>query len=359
LQPLRNISFNFAVLISGFVLQAVWHKDLIQPNSIENVSSLHIYGTKDVLVNNDETLYLAAAFENARIVSHPGGHFAPNLWPVANIKQFLLEQQKTLSNRRGSVPSADINHFQSLATFREKIEATILFHQKRMLTLPAVQRKWKKFSVTPVGLSNPIVEKNIETIIENLDNYLFDDVMLLVWCERTTFHNRESKNDDDKGITPPFFRHWIQLYLKKPDQVLSAHLSTIRIYGDWGDLKTIYKCAGQMASVFPTEITLLENLKKACVKMMGDQLKYDHRVVLKPIDEYSNAEEEQMVIKTNDWISNCANEAPRISNNYKKSTTSKDFHLFSSSSRLHYHFLFSYGKRNCSVSTAIIRHHYL
>jgi hypothetical protein len=101
-------------------------------------------------------------------------------------------------------------------------------------------------------------------------------------------------------------------------------------------LKTIYTCADQMKRAFPTEITLLENLKSTCVKIVGDQLNRDHQVVLKQSDEYLNAGGEQMTIKSQDQISSCAHEAPRISNNYKKSTTSKNFHLFSALFRLIY-----------------------
>jgi hypothetical protein len=234
----------------------------------------------------------------------------------------------------------DADQSQSLATFEEKLEATILSHQRRRSILPSTQRKRKKICIIPVGLSDPLDEQNIETIIENLDNYLFNDVMLLVWCERTTFHKCESTNNDDRSMTSLFFRHWIQLYLKKPDQVFSTHLSEILKYGGWGDLTTIYTCARQMESAFPTEVVLLENLKKACVKMIGDQLEHDHRVVLQQLEEDSKMEQKQMAIKSQEWISNCANEAPRISNNYKKSTTSKTFHLFSASSQLIYHFFY-------------------
>lgn len=317
----------------------------MQPNSIKHVSSLHIYGVNDVLINNDRTLQLAAVFENPLIVSHPGGHFTPNTWPNTNIKQFLLDQQERLSNKQDKTRSVDISQFQSLRTFEEKIEATILFHQKQTSTLSAIERKQKKLPVIPVGLSKPIDHQNIETIIENIDNYLLDDVMLLVWCSRTTFHKSEPKDDDKKNIIPSFFRHWILLYLKKPNEVLSLYFDGIPKYGSWGDLKTLYLSIGQMENEFAAEKTLLDNLKAACVKMFGDQLKRDHRVVLNQPDESANEQEEQMTIKNQEWISNCAKEAPRMSNNRNNPGTSKLFTSILSSTI----FLFSYGKRNCEV----------
>ncbi|CAF3682167.1 unnamed protein product [Rotaria sp. Silwood1] len=105
LQPFGNISFHFAILISGFASRAECHEHLMQPNAIKNISSLHIYGVNDVLITSDRTLKLAAAFENPIIVSHPGGHFTPNTWPTNNIKQFLLDQQQQLLHQSDGISS--------------------------------------------------------------------------------------------------------------------------------------------------------------------------------------------------------------------------------------------------------------
>jgi hypothetical protein len=289
----------------------------MQPNSIKNISSLHIYGINDVLINNDRTLKLAAAFENPIIVSHAGGHFTPNTWPNGSIRQFLIEQQE-----RSATTHTDIPQFQSLKIFEEKLEATISYHQKR-----------KTIPVIPIGLSKQIEDYNIE----NIDNYLLDDVMLLIWCKRTTFHNSE--------LTSSFFRHWILLYLKKPDEILSMYLNFIPKYGSWGDLKSLYLSANEIEIEIPSEKLLLDKLKSACVKMFGDQLKHDHRIILNQPDESANEQEEQMTIKDQEWISNCAKEAPRISNNRNNPGTSKHFTSFISSIS----FYFSYGKRNCQI----------
>ncbi|CAF3834405.1 unnamed protein product [Rotaria sordida] len=136
LQPFGNVSFHFAILISGFASRAECHEHLMQPNAIKNISSLHIYGINDVLITNDRTLKLAAAFENPTIVAHPGGHFTPNSWPISNIKQFLLDQQQQLSYQSDEIPNVGENPPQSLMTFEEKLEATIISHQKRIVILP-------------------------------------------------------------------------------------------------------------------------------------------------------------------------------------------------------------------------------
>ncbi|CAF0858266.1 unnamed protein product [Rotaria sp. Silwood1] len=321
LQPFGNISFNFAILISGFASRAECHQDLMQPNAIKNVSTLHIYGVNDILVNNDRTLKLAAAFENPIILSHPGGHFTPNTWPNAKIKQFLMEQQECLSHKQSTITSTDMNQLESLITFEEKLKATISYHQKRISTLPVTKRKHEKLPVIPIGLSKKMDQENIEIMIENIDSYLIDDVMLLIWCERTTFHNSEPKDENEKNVTSLFFRHWILLYLKKPDEVLSLYLNAISKYGGWGDLKTLYVTADQMASEFLTERSLLDNLKATCVKIFGDQLQHDSRVVLNQPDESANDNEQEQSIQNQEWISNCAKEAPRLSNKRTKPST--------------------------------------
>ena len=301
LQPTGNISFRFAILISGYPSEADSHAEMMKPKAIKNLPSLHVYGTKDTMVTDDRTRQLAEAFENPTIVSHAGGHFTPNTWPTKAIKEFLLGQQQ----QHNSPTAVDQR---PLTTFAEKIEATILFHH---------QRQVKKCPATPVGLAAPLDVSNLDELIDECENHSLDDLMLLIWCERTTFHNAEP---DDTASS--FFRHWIQLYLKKPDEVLASHLPVVPKYGSWTDLKTIYARALQMPNVD------LDRLKSACVDLFVEQLKRDHRMVLNQPDESSNDREEQQAIQTEQWISNCAKEAPRISTNPKNLNTSKSFLSF-------------------------------
>ncbi|UJR07920.1 hypothetical protein I4U23_012203 [Adineta vaga] len=320
LQPFGNISFEFAILISGFASRAECHEQLMQPNAIKNVTSLHIYGVNDVLITNDRTLKLAAAFENPLIVPHQGGHFTPNTWPNKDIRQFLLEQQEHLSNRIDRTNNSDMLQTQVLRTFEEKIEATISHHQKQISTLPVNERKQNKIPIVPIGVSTLINSENIQHIIDNVDNYLLDDVMLLIWCQRTTFHNIEPKEDETTVL--PFFRYWILLYLKKPMELLASYFDLIPKYGSWGDLKMLYLSIGKMENeLSASEKILLDDLKHACVKAFGEQLKRDAHAVLNQPDESANEQEEQMTIKKQEWISNCAKEAPRINNNRKTPST--------------------------------------
>ena len=295
----------------------------MQPKAIRNVPSLHIHGVKDAWVTSDRTLKLAGMFDNAAVISHSGGHFTPNTWPVTDMKQFLLEQQTSVLQKDGAATNIHAYVGPSLNTFEEKLQATIAWHQKQLSTLSAAERKAKRLPVLPIGLS-------VLTEAPNLD-----DLLLLVWCKRTTFHNAEPKSDDHGNSIPvPFFRHWILLYLKKPDELLSTPIHQIPKYGSWGDIKTMFINAHEMKREYPMQEALLDRLQAVCVQLMVDQLKQDHQAILKQPDEASNETEEQLSIQKQEWISNCAQEAPRLTNNSLNIASSKA--MESSSTPIHH-----------------------
>ncbi|MEQ1569389.1 MAG: DUF924 family protein [Myxococcota bacterium] len=89
LAALRTDRLRFAICVSGFPSRADAHRMLTVPGSID-LPSLHVYGQQDVLVDRDRTLQLAACFVEPRVVSHPGGHFFPELWPTDTFRTFLL-----------------------------------------------------------------------------------------------------------------------------------------------------------------------------------------------------------------------------------------------------------------------------
>ena len=89
LAALRTETLKFAVCISGFPSRADAHRMLVVRESID-LPSLHIYGEQDVLMDIPRTLALAECFVAPHVVSHPGGHFQPERWPVDDIRAFLL-----------------------------------------------------------------------------------------------------------------------------------------------------------------------------------------------------------------------------------------------------------------------------
>lgn len=89
LAALRAEDLRFAICISGFPSRADAHRMLMVRESI-HLPSLHIYGEQDVLMDIPRTLALAECFVDPTVVSHPGGHFQPERWPIDDIRAFLL-----------------------------------------------------------------------------------------------------------------------------------------------------------------------------------------------------------------------------------------------------------------------------
>mmetsp|Transcript_24456 Transcript_24456/g.39433 ORF Transcript_24456/g.39433 Transcript_24456/m.39433 type:complete len:154 (-) Transcript_24456:208-669(-) len=76
-------SFKFAVIISGFVprdealLKCL--EEARQPLALSGLQSLHVWGTKDTLVDNKRSRELLDYFgEAAKHFEHTGGHFVPS-----------------------------------------------------------------------------------------------------------------------------------------------------------------------------------------------------------------------------------------------------------------------------------------
>lgn len=299
----------------------------MKPEAIKGVSSLHIYGVNDVLIKSDRTLKLAAAFENPTVVSHPGGHFTPNTWPTRIIKQFLIDNQNKLSTKNLSNElSENLIMSEPLSTFESKIEATISYHSKQLSKQMAFEQKQTQSTVIPIGLVKPMDLSKIDEYIEEVDQYPLDDIMLLVWCKRSVFYKTEPTvmNAEKQEVVSKFFEYWMKLFLLKTDELLSNHLKFIWKYGSWADLKTLYAYANQLTSSDNTDIVeRLNLLKNAIVQIFGEQLKLDHQTVLKQPDECANEYEDQNQTKQREWISHCAKQAPRISNNRHNINTSK------------------------------------
>ncbi|MFT5681771.1 MAG: hypothetical protein ACI8RZ_002683, partial [Myxococcota bacterium] len=87
MQPFGAIQMKFVICISGFPSRAEVHRTLGEAKIA--LPSLHVFGEKDVLVDNSRTLALSEWFAQPAVASHPGGHFFPEKWPMDTISAFL------------------------------------------------------------------------------------------------------------------------------------------------------------------------------------------------------------------------------------------------------------------------------
>lgn len=61
-----------------------------------NYPSLHIYGREDEMVTFDRSIEFSKCFSNSKAALHDFGHFAPDVWPVEAIAEFVTEQSKNI-----------------------------------------------------------------------------------------------------------------------------------------------------------------------------------------------------------------------------------------------------------------------
>src|SRR4051812_13108645 len=74
-----------------------------------------------------KTEALAALFVDSRTVEHPGGHFTPGHWPLADIMDFIVahveaDDLETLATSLAAKP---------LSGFTTKMNASLEFHMRR------------------------------------------------------------------------------------------------------------------------------------------------------------------------------------------------------------------------------------
>lgn len=88
MQPVDAIELRFVICISGFTARSTALSPLMQGARIE-LPSLHIYGERDVMVPAERSVALQGRFVNGALASHPGGHFAPERWPMDTLSAFV------------------------------------------------------------------------------------------------------------------------------------------------------------------------------------------------------------------------------------------------------------------------------
>jgi predicted esterase len=83
--------FKYFIAISGYQTTAPKYSS-IYSQPIDKLSSLHIYGLNDKMVDPVRSEALSKWFLNNRVKTHTNGHFAPDSWPSDQIASFIAEQ---------------------------------------------------------------------------------------------------------------------------------------------------------------------------------------------------------------------------------------------------------------------------
>ena len=138
LQPVGDVKFRYAIIVSGFPSRADAHQKYMRPGTI-HVPSLHVWGTSDILVDNARSEQLSKCFVEPQVVTHGGGHFVPTHWPLSDIAEFVARFAPDVTaaiSSAGAVAGGDVDDSVVVAGLKSKMEASLRRLNARGLTLP-------------------------------------------------------------------------------------------------------------------------------------------------------------------------------------------------------------------------------
>jgi acetyl esterase/lipase len=101
------LTFDFAIMVGGFVSRDPAHAALYGARASYDVPSLHVIGRTDGIVPPESSRELAAQFKNPVIVEHDGGHvIAGDEATRQSVRSFLEEMIRRRAARRAITPRA-------------------------------------------------------------------------------------------------------------------------------------------------------------------------------------------------------------------------------------------------------------
>jgi acetyl esterase/lipase len=105
--PQTPLTFDFAILVGGFVSRDPVHAALCGARASYDVPSLHVIGRADGIVPPESSRELASQFKNPVIVEHGGGHvIASDESTRQSVRSFLEDMMRRRAARRAAAPRA-------------------------------------------------------------------------------------------------------------------------------------------------------------------------------------------------------------------------------------------------------------
>jgi hypothetical protein len=99
--PLKSLSFDFAVMVGGFVVADADLVSIYEERSNYDLPSAHIIGRSDAVVPKEASLALAARFNNPLILEHDDGHVISNAPRVRQGLRTFLKEMRQRKKARG------------------------------------------------------------------------------------------------------------------------------------------------------------------------------------------------------------------------------------------------------------------
>jgi Serine hydrolase (FSH1) len=95
----RPLSFEFAIMVGGFVSNDPSHSRLYEARNSFDLPSVHIIGRSDFVVRSSDSHDLASRFVNPLVLEHDGGHVVAATPEIcASVAAFLAIGSRTYSS---------------------------------------------------------------------------------------------------------------------------------------------------------------------------------------------------------------------------------------------------------------------
>lgn len=98
--PERPLSFDFAMMVGGFISNDPRHAPLYQSTDSFALPSLHLIGRSDFVVATEDSRALAARFKTPLVLEHDAGHIIAS---GSEVRVPMLKFLEEMARRRGSV----------------------------------------------------------------------------------------------------------------------------------------------------------------------------------------------------------------------------------------------------------------
>jgi acetyl esterase/lipase len=132
----RPLSFDFAMMIGGFVSNDPRHAGLYGAKDSFDLPSLHIIGSSDGIVPSEDSRELAARFKNPLVIEHEGGHvIASDASIRSQVRSFLEEMLRRRASQRslkhGDMKDESASGVGRQTSFREPVEVPLWQRRER------------------------------------------------------------------------------------------------------------------------------------------------------------------------------------------------------------------------------------
>ena len=285
--------FSYFILISSYKPRCLKYVQLLSASSEPlKCSSLHIYGQSDRQVTPDRSRALALCFEKSQSVAHAFGHFAPDVWPLKEICDFVAKSAGT--SKKPHFSKAD------------GLEANIV-----AFNVAITRFKLQDLDLNSLfeSQSNLLKSNEFESFFIEKDVTVFDEVVFNDKVLAAYFLMNIAEGNHDESDHSLVANLWLRIYNQHRDMFLSESIldKCFLIGSHWKEL--IHLCD----VAFQSNVTDLyrEIVEMLTGQVVSDVSAFDKRCDKHVLVEWTSSEKPERVVNE---PSDLAMYLPRIKN---------------------------------------------